>query len=255
MSAREKVVRALKELHKEGFDLFMSEFAKKRPDDFAELYEGHESPNNNLHLGYQAWYSKCLRALKVVNHERLAEFISYYEPEKKRNYGYTSYKIRDYLMNVRFPTQNFDGFSAFSTGIQQQIAIIHGAIVLADDRIADIEATIMYEVLGEELDAAEDLLKIGALRAAGAVSGVSLEQHLKLVCSSRGISFRKKSPTLSDYNQSLRDNEVIDVPTWRRIQSLADIRNLCVHSRAEEPTKDQVRDLVDGAKRVISEIA
>ena len=255
MSASEKLISALKELYQEGVDLFMSEFAKVRPEEFAELSGNPENPNKNVHLGYQAWYAKCLRALKVVNHERLVEFVSYYEPEKKRGYGFTSYKVRDYLMGVRFTNQSFDSFSAFSTDIQQQISIIHGAIILAKDRIADIEATIMYEVLGEELDAAEDLLKIGTLRAAGAVAGVSIEQHLKSVCASRDIKFRKKSPSLSDYNQALRDNEVIDVPTWRRIQSLADVRNLCVHSRADEPTKDQVRDLIDGAKRVISEIA
>lgn len=254
MSAKAKVLSALSNLHKEGVELLYSEIARVQPDDYAK---GNfpENPGKTLHLEYQAWYSKCLRVLKVVNPERIEEFSGYYQPEKNRKFGFTSYKIKDYLMAVRFPSQEFSEFSAFTTGIQQQIAIIYGAHSLASDRLADIEATLLYEILGDELGAAEDLLKAGALRAAGAISGVAIEQHLKAVCSAHEIKLKKRNPGLGDFNQALRDAEIIDVPTWRRHQALGDIRNICVHSRSEEPSKDQVRELIDGAKRVIAEVS
>jgi len=38
---------------------------------------------------------------------------------------------------------------------------------------------------------------------------------------------------------------------WRFIQHLADIRNLCDHSKADEPTAEQVDDLVKGVGKII----
>jgi hypothetical protein len=42
----------------------------------------------------------------------------------------------------------------------------------------------------------------------------------------------------------------IDVPQWRFIQHLADIRNLCDHDRQAEPTLEQVTNLVAGVKKI-----
>jgi hypothetical protein len=56
-------------------------------------------------------------------------------------------------------------------------------------------------------------------------------------------------------NQALRDANAIDVPQWRFNQHLADIRNLCDHDKAREPTKEQVQDLIDGAAKVLKTIA
>lgn len=36
----------------------------------------------------------------------------------------------------------------------------------------------------------------------------------------------KKNPTINDYNQQLKDSDIIDTTTWCFIQHLADLRNL-----------------------------
>ena len=45
-------------------------------------------------------------------------------------------------------------------------------------------------------------------------------------------------------------NGVIDVPTWRQIQRLGDIRNLCDHNKGREPTKKELEELVDGVEKI-----
>ena len=116
---------------------------------------------------------------------------------------------------------------------------------------------IKYLETGDEnkLDAAaEDLLKKKHVRSAGALAGVTLEIHLRKVCKNHKIKFRKKSPTISDYNEELKKQGIIDIPTWRLIQRLGDIRNLCVHAKEREPRIDEVEDLIVGTKKIISTI-
>lgn len=80
--------------------------------------------------------------------------------------------------------------------------------------------------------------------------GVILEKHLSEVCTKHTISLRKKSPTINDYNEELKNAGVIDLPTWRHIQLLGDLRNLCCHDKKSEPTKDQAKDLLDGTTKI-----
>lgn len=47
---------------------------------------------------------------------------------------------------------------------------------------------------------------------------------------------KEKNPSINDYNELLKSNGVIDVPVWRNIQRLADIRNMCDHHKQTEPT-------------------
>jgi len=57
-----------------------------------------------------------------------------------------------------------------------------------------------------------------------------------------------------DYNEELKKENIIDVPTWRLIQRLGDIRNLSVHPKEREPTKDEIDDLIKCCKKMISEL-
>lgn len=57
-----------------------------------------------------------------------------------------------------------------------------------------------------------------------------------------------------DYNQKLKDEAIIDVPTWRHICLLGDIRNLCDHDKKQEPTAEQVNDLIVGTDKIIKTV-
>lgn len=83
------------------------------------------------------------------------------------------------------------------------------------------------------------------------MTGVLLEKHLKEVCTSHSIPISKKNPTLSDLNELLKSNSIIDTPQWRHISFLADIRNLCSHNKSVDPSSDQVKDLIDGTDKIL----
>lgn len=101
-----------------------------------------------------------------------------------------------------------------------------------------------------ELDAAAELVKKGFTRAAGAIAGVVLERHLAKISANHSIKLGKKNPTISDWNDALKTENVIEVPEWRFIQHLGDLRNLCDHSKKAEPTKEEVHDLITGVTKI-----
>lgn len=70
-------------------------------------------------------------------------------------------------------------------------------------------------------------------RAAGAVARVEVERHLSQIVSTRAISISKKNPTIGDFNEALKAADVRDLPQWRYIQHLADLRNLCDHAKLQ----------------------
>jgi len=83
---------------------------------------------------------------------------------------------------------------------------------------------------------------------------VLIEKHLSQVCILHEIILNKKEPTINDYNEKLKSNGIIDTPTWRHIQFVADIRNICCHDKKQEPMKEQVQDLINGTKKIITTV-
>lgn len=122
-----------------------------------------------------------------------------------------------------------------------------------DSKVFDIQTMLQADIFDSELDSAKHLLKVGFLRPAGAICGVVIEKHLSKVCENRGISLKKKHPAIIDYNDALKD-VAYDVVEWRRIQRLADIRNLCDHNKGREPTKDEIEELISGTEKLIKNV-
>lgn len=118
-----------------------------------------------------------------------------------------------------------------------------------------LRSLVQADLFDSELDAARELVKNGFFRAAGAVAGVVIEHHLAEVCRSRKVVLKAKNPTISTLNDALKDAEIIDVPTWRFIQRLGDLRNLCDHKKSVEPTKDDVIELIAGTEKITKTIA
>jgi hypothetical protein len=119
-----------------------------------------------------------------------------------------------------------------------------------DTSLFDIRQLVQADLFDSELEAARELAKHGFVRAAGAVAGVVLEKHLAQAATNHNVRMTKKHPTLSDFNDRLRDADVLDVPNWRKLQRLGDIRNLCDHNKNREPTSDEVNELIDGVDKL-----
>ena len=110
------------------------------------------------------------------------------------------------------------------------------------------------ELLDSDLAAARELKKAKHLRSAGVISGVILESHLKSVATRHSVTITKKNPTISDLNDLLKNGGVYDVPLWRLLQRLGDIRNLCCHSKERDPREDEVEDLLIGTDKILKEV-
>jgi hypothetical protein len=207
---------------------------------------------------YEEWYSEALALLRQLLPDRVANFIALYEkPKNRKSVTYGEYYIQDYLQGLQV-TRVGSGVvvdsSAAIPQFRQQLAIVEAAGRRFDSSLFDIRQLVQADLLDSEVKAARELHKHGFNRAAGVIIGVVLEKHLLQVCEDRQIAVTKKNPGISDLNELLKANSVIDVPQWRHITLLGDIRNLCAHNKKKEPTAAQVEDLMDGADKVLKTI-
>ena len=136
----------------------------------------------------------------------------------------------------------------------QQLSIVKTIRERFRSSLFDIRQLAQADLFDSELEAAKELAKNKFIRAAGAVAGVVLERHLKEVCGNHDVTIRRKNPQISDLNESLKGADVVDIPQWRFIQHLGDLRNLCAHDKKPEPTMDQVEDLLAGVAKVTKTI-
>lgn len=208
-------------------------------------------------MSYQSWYTRALPVVRQLIPERYQEFQGQYKLDKRKDteISFLTYTISDYLIGLRITRgwekeEVVNPLSAFTSKFQHQITILRSAQDRIDSVLADIQGVLQSELFDSELDAANELLKKGHLKAAGALAGVTLESHLAKISANHNLKL-SKNPTISDFNDELKNEGIYDVPNWRFIQRLGDIRNLCVHAKDRDPTKDEVDELIKGVEKVI----
>jgi hypothetical protein len=255
----------LDKLIKDGARLELSMLLECHPEEITkQLREHHKAKTDSFidslpsfNRDYERWYSQAKALLSQLLPGRLDDFVQHYEPAKTRKeLNVTTYRIRDYFQGARMVRMGHvlvDRTSAI-VHFKQQLAIVAAAQDRFESSLFEIRQILQADLLDSELEAAEHLSKYKFVRAAGAVAGVVLERHLSQVCKDREIKTGVKNPTISNFNEALKASDVIDVPQWRFIQHLADIRNLCDHSKVPEPTAEQVQDLISGVKRIMKTV-
>jgi hypothetical protein len=231
--------------------------AKKILEEGAELYKKFTGNDKtmNFPIDYQIWYSKALKIIEIFAKDRYPEFRGYYEVDPKRKIlDYGNYVIQDYLKNI-VPSayRNFDSNGCASRALLTQITILKSVIVRIDSIVNNIEETLLYEVQDSELNTAKILVKVSP-RAGGAMAGVVMETYLQKVIKNNAVPFTKKNPVISEMNDVLKANEIIDLLAWKKIVMLAEIRNRCSHRKEEEPTREEVLELIDGINWVIKNV-
>jgi hypothetical protein len=203
--------------------------------------------------GYHPWYTRALAVVRHLLPDRLADFQRLYHLEKRKMINSSTYTMEDYITGV--DPDRFDFRAAAHNKFVTQIGILSSAMSRIDDILSHIQGVLQADIFDSEIETASYLHKNGHLRAAGAIAGVVLETHLGNVCEHHQIKIAKRNPTISDLNDLLRDKGVYDVATWRKIQHLGDLRNLCTHARRREPTPDEVQDMIDGVSKIIKTIS
>ena len=246
-----------------GNKLYLAIQRECYPDQFEKVLkkEYGEKANEVLETipsfkdSYQSWYSEAKEVVKQLLPDRLSDFVRLYEkPKSRKNINYENYRIEDYFQDLTI-TDVWDkkivGPDGAIPHFRQQFAIVLAVKARFESSLFGIRQLVQGDLFDTELEAAKELAKHKFTRAAGAVAGVVLERHLRQVCDNHNLTITKKSPSISDLNDSIKEAQVIDIPQWRFVQHLADIRNLCDHDKKSEPTMEQVDDLVTGVSKVI----
>lgn len=201
---------------------------------------------------YQSWYSESIVCISQLMPDRLEDFTSYYKPLKTRkDITAANYTVSDSLRGLKI-TRGLETVVDKYTAIpvfRQQVNIVKSLQQRFESSLFDIQALVQANLFDNELDAAEELNKKGFRRGAGAVAGVVLEGHLRTLCKQHRIT-APKNAMLGKLNDLLKEKGVLDIPVWRLIQHLIDLRNLCDHKKAKEPTTGNIEELVEGVRKI-----
>ena len=209
----------------------------------------------SLEGSYQGWYTESYAVLKQLLPDRLTEFEQLYKGDgRRKQIDVTTFNIQDWLIGARARTDSygkktFDDFPAAFMRFLTQYNILNSVSVRFESALFDIKQLVQADLFDSELDAARELANRGFLRAAGAVAGVVLEKHLGQVAETHSIKTRKKNPTIGDFNELLKERDILDVPSVLQIQRLAIIRNYCDHNKEREPTSEEVEELINGVAK------
>lgn len=210
---------------------------------------------------YQQWYTEANFVIKQIIPDRLQEFKDQYESKthslKIEDITFINYTISDFLASVRITKNGKNRFNHKDVALMKfirQTSILSSAREVLNSSLTDMQGMLQSELHDNELSKARELCKYKYIMPAGVIAGVVLEGHLSNVCLNNEIGITKNNPSLSDYNDSLKKENIVDVTNWRWIQRLGDIRNLCAHKKERMPTEDEVLELIDGVDKAIKTI-
>lgn len=258
-SKYEALKKEVFELEKRGKELYVSMINECETIDDENMTALKNDGIRIISVGnnYQSWYTKACRVIEQIIPERLNEFVSLYQGDPKRKeVTYMNYSIYDYLIGL----QSTRGSKVVANRksalpkMETQWHILSSASEKFDSSLFDIKEILQADIFDTEIDTAKELNKKGFVRAAGAVTGVILEKHLSHICNLHKLKTKKAHPSISEYNQLLKDNDVIDTPNWRFIQRLGDLRNLCDHHKDKEPSKEDAEELINGTEKIIKTV-
>ena len=254
----EQVRQNIKALVAEGSKILTTKSKHAAATELARRGKSKQPEDPDLtSMKYQKWYTQTLPVIRQLLPDRYEEFQEQYRLDKRKDVNALTYTISDYFVGLSMKRGGEEVFSSFGVFVQKfqlQIEILASALERIESILANIRAVLQAELFDDEISVANEMLEKSHLRSAGAIAGVVIERHLGQVVTAHSIPLRKSTPTISDLNDALKSAGVYDVPDWRLIQRLGDIRNLCAHAKDREPTKDEVEDLLRGAEKLIKTI-
>jgi hypothetical protein len=210
--------------------------------DISELTEEHivvkKLVPRTFPTQYRQWYA-CGKAILEVNHDydSLNEFVqSYKSNQKYLDSTYISEGEQIFICEM----------------IERQMTIIEALPAYLEGRMYDLKLTIASTLMGDELKEARVLFDKGFIRAAGALSGVVLERHIKLRFDTilPAIKYGEKV-TLGQLIQKAEAHKLYDVVTIEKMKYLNAVRISCDHDKKSEPKEIEVHDLIEYTRRFI----
>lgn len=246
-------VKELKEMGRTLLLSFLKDYGTEEDKDYVIRTGRTDIPSFKFH--YQTWYSKSYRLIKQIIPDRATDFSNLYEyPRVRKNISFQNYTIKDTLQGLIVGNGIVSPKDSRPEFIQQ-LSIFDAAYSTLDSTINNMVLSLQSNIFDSEIESATNLKKAGHLRAAGAICGVLIEKHLLSVCQSHNIKISKKHPSISDLNEKLKSEKLLEHTQWRHIQLMADIRNICSHAKEKEPTNDQIDDLINGTNKIMKSIS
>ena len=188
------------------------------------------SDMSQLRIGYQRWYSQVKYIVNAYLPKRLKELERFYD------------FISRYLTNPSHLDYAGKGSRMqFQTALEQQQGILLSVPHVIELRVFEVTVLVTADLVQGELHQAGLLLEHGFIRASGAVAGVALESHLKLLHSKSGLTYTDKD-SIVPLASRLRQNSFISLGDEKKCIAMADTRNKCDHKKPNDPTMDEVAE-------------
>jgi len=138
--------------------------------------------------------------------------------------------------------------------MQQQLNILNSVNLRFESQLAESETLIMGAISDSMLIKAAELLKNQFGRSAGVLCVVVLEGHFEKVRNNHRLKSPKKNMSVIDYNELFRKTGLYDAATYRQIQYLGVLRDLCLKNKKNAPTEDQIEDMIAGTQKMLKTI-
>ena len=207
---------------------------------------------------YQRWDTQSLKIVQTLASDKYDEFVNYFLNNPNRKLLDAS--IQDYIRGIGQASDGYTDELPFDPQELARIRFLNQLQVLdelsyrLDTLMADVEDHMFAELQDKELEAAKALQQV-SLRAAGALAGVVLQRHLQRMAANHTVTIPKPVTTIRDLNDPLKQAKAYDFATWRKIQLLGDLHNLCSQQRNGTPTKNQIEDLIIGVNAIIKSVS
>ena len=242
----------LEDLVREGHDLKLAILVQKKPERIKEkLPKERKKKLSGMDVvaAYKPWYDKSRIVISQLLPEKRDEFKSYCQyPLIRGDWVGFSRRLDESLRNhVR--GEDATGLVSGYHLLEAQCEILEQAKLSFDLSLAKSQQALQADLLDSMLCVARDFHKNGDSRAAAAMAGVVLEQHLRIVLTAHSVRMRKKNISINDYSLMLKDKDIAEFPVWRTVLRLGDLQELC--RRADEPKKEDVEELINGVDKII----
>jgi len=207
---------------------------------------------------YQRWDPQSLKMVQNLAPDKYDRFVEFFESNSTRKLLDDS--IQEYVRTMGvgrggYPEElPFNPEELARMRFLNHLQVLDELSYLVESVLADIETHLFAELQEKALEAAKTLKPI-SLRAAGTLAGVVLERHLRKLALKHTVTIPKPETTIRDLNDPLKLGKVYDFATWRKIQQLGDLYNLCSHQRNRDPKPDEVDGLIDGVRSIIQSVA
>ncbi len=142
-----------------------------------------------------------------------------------------------------------DGYVQFVPAATGALTALRSAIQCG--MLTSLESRLRANIHDDFLAQANELLMAGYHVAGMVLVGGVLEHHLLKLVQARNLQW-SNAGSLAKYNDLLRD-VVYPQPTWRRIQSIADVRNEAAHGNGAQVKVDDVKDALNFTQRILTD--